>query len=601
MSKTESMSGKELPCLLEALNVDCLIAILSASNSLADLATFIHASPVIFHSFLAAKSSILCAVMTNELGPAIRDALVMSLTHNIDMLAADTILKTLELALATYQLRLLADKPPWIPPQDMDTAVNMAKLTRRVLHSADLYTSLRIAHFRRVLDPPCADWDIRLTERRRVAPSSDTAPDIQNAYHFYSKLLGLFEGWEMEQVSEMSKFLFEVRHAFQRLEFNNNCSPRLSLSNPPVQPRDCYHQPYGDVFPRVPTFLSKMIDDQNSSDCELLCELMADSALWKNKLMHSGSQILWLQVSYRWLRQDYPGPPEAVLALLKTPAAHVVFSGDSPVDPPWAWVHTWNGRNVKRWGDDLLPVYHSDGYEDMHNRMIALMRLWRWLGLVFWDKDRAEELLKYKALEECTTGWLESYMNTAYDGWFRALEYEGKKGFYVENAYSIQNYIIDTTRWGLTPRSTRLTILKRKRPAADSSFSSSSPSPHYQTPTNTLTSPIPPKRWTSSDPARRQKAPMALPPLLQRPKCLSCTIACYHSFRALHFIPARSKLELRQTAPGPRAMGLGVFVKAGCTIEQGEILPVKATEADTSPYVFEMPGGRGRGVFGSGD
>lgn len=43
------------------------------------------------------------------------------------------------------------------------------------------------------------------------------------------------------------------------------------------------------------------------------------------------------------------------------------------------------------------------------NRVNAAMHSWRWLGMAFWDRDRAEELLKTKVLEGCTTGWLDEY------------------------------------------------------------------------------------------------------------------------------------------------------------------------------------------------
>lgn len=100
------------PCQLEALNTDCLTAILRASNSLADLSAFIRASPTVLRCFVSAKSLILRHVIINELGPAIRDALVMSLTDNTDMLGAGTVPRTFDIAIRGYRESLLTDRAP---------------------------------------------------------------------------------------------------------------------------------------------------------------------------------------------------------------------------------------------------------------------------------------------------------------------------------------------------------------------------------------------------------------------------------------------------------------------------------------------------------
>ncbi|KAK4155682.1 hypothetical protein C8A00DRAFT_13310 [Chaetomidium leptoderma] len=82
------------------------------------------------------------------------------------------------------------------------------------------------------------------------------------------------------------------------------------------------------------------------------------------------------------------------------------------------------------------------------------------------------------------------------------------------------------------------------------------------------------------------------------PNSEKCTISCYSAFRAKRFVPARAKIQIRKTAPGPHATGLGVFVKNGQTITKGawlgeylgELLPPSAPEATTSLYAFTMPG-----------
>ncbi|KAH6854545.1 hypothetical protein B0I37DRAFT_33318 [Chaetomium sp. MPI-CAGE-AT-0009] len=90
MPNTEPSYGKTPSCPLEALNMDCVVTVLSASDSLADLGAFIRASPAVLNYFLSAKVSIPCDLITKELGLTITDLFIISLTDGIDMLAAGT-------------------------------------------------------------------------------------------------------------------------------------------------------------------------------------------------------------------------------------------------------------------------------------------------------------------------------------------------------------------------------------------------------------------------------------------------------------------------------------------------------------------------------
>ncbi len=116
--RTGPRSDRVPTCPLETLNVDCILVILSEVNSLADLAAFIHASTTVLACFLSAKASILVRVLTHELGPAIRDAFVLSYTYNLDMFSAGTFEQTLDIAVGGYRECLLATTGPWIPSQD---------------------------------------------------------------------------------------------------------------------------------------------------------------------------------------------------------------------------------------------------------------------------------------------------------------------------------------------------------------------------------------------------------------------------------------------------------------------------------------------------
>lgn len=111
------------------------------------------------------------------------------------------------------------------------------------------------------------------------------------------------------------------------------------------------------------------------------------------------------------LAEDQPRPPGGGQEE-DAPSAEFVFEGDdSPISPPWGWIHAWNGRRVRRWGLDLVPERPRAGCDwDEHELSIDLAWRWKWLGMVFWDRDYAEALLETKVLERCRRpGWLALY------------------------------------------------------------------------------------------------------------------------------------------------------------------------------------------------
>jgi hypothetical protein len=419
MTSTEPtipQSNNSVPssCLLEELNVDCLIAILSEINSLADLSAFIRASPAVFACFLLAKASILVRVVTHELGPAVRDALVLCCTENIDILAAGTIEQTLQIAVGGYRDCLVAARPPWVQAQDVDTAVGIARVARVALYFADLYIRQQIPHVEQVLDSRPCGWNVSQTERRRIAQSLLRLQVMAGLYYpafhepggddyFFANMVTLFKGWEMEQVSEMADFVANLIEAFKRLDRH---LPPHSMD------QDYFSNHYHKIFFfNLPAFSAMLVAAQRVDD-QLMHKLMA------KKLCEARLFIRWLETSryQAWRMQQGTRPPAAVLALLTPPAedaaAQVEFNYESPTAPPWAWVHAWNGKPVNRWGLNLIPEFAHRGDYAEHHRASAWVKSWRSLGLVFWDKDHAKELLRAKALEGCRAGWLWSCLNS---------------------------------------------------------------------------------------------------------------------------------------------------------------------------------------------
>lgn len=233
---------------------------------------------------------------------------------------------------------------------------------------------------------------------------------------------------------------------------------------------------------------------------------------------------------------------------------------------------------------------------------------------------------------------------SAYEGCerFRVYDYTGEKGDYLEGAYPIRDYMVDMARWGLARRSNRL---------AQQHISSFTPSPTPSPPAKNTRKRTPTPEAPSSPPKRQRRTPspdaqpvlpngqtptypsdpalpaealniLRPPTSAQSPEydCLACgkpandttcTLSCYATYRRTVLDPVRTKLQIRQTAPGTKlsaGIGLGVFVRPGHTIRAGtflgeylgEILPADAPEGNTSAYAFTMAGDDGDGGGGGG-
>ncbi|KAJ4303863.1 hypothetical protein N0V88_001460 [Collariella sp. IMI 366227] len=181
-------------CALEALNTDTLLAILSASNSVGDLAAFIHASPIIYGSFLLAKAAIL-------------------------RFNGEDFANRLTSATDEYRhLRLLPDDSEilwkWLAGLQVDTVVKMVRLARAALYFADL-----IQYLKDTLGGPYG-WAMSFVERSRIAQALLRYQIKVNMYggylwepmgrsydFFILTVLPLFEPWELEQTAEMDLFL----------------------------------------------------------------------------------------------------------------------------------------------------------------------------------------------------------------------------------------------------------------------------------------------------------------------------------------------------------------------------------------------------------
>ncbi|KAK4147119.1 uncharacterized protein C8A04DRAFT_24915 [Dichotomopilus funicola] len=337
----------------------------------------------------------------------------MSLTDGMDLFAAGTMEETLDIVIHAWRDAFSADAYPWVPALDEDTAADMARLTRIVVEFVDFYTGLRLQHFREALDPPRGEWPVSPTERRRIAQALMRSQIFVSIHHpsfttggfddeFFVTAIGLFESWELEQISAMANFVLNVIWAVHR-------HGKHGLPPPIYQ----YGEPWWCGLPVVYAQVVKA----GLTDDTFLPGLWRDPTICDSKVRIGSTLNKWLSGSHRCLWWDNYRPSAAMLAMVEPSAEEaaappLAFDGDSILNVPWAWIHAWNGQRVRRWGSDLVPVRPPGPNADWneHGRVTDLMWHWRWFGCVFWDKDRAEALMESEAFEGCGRGWFASYL-----------------------------------------------------------------------------------------------------------------------------------------------------------------------------------------------
>ncbi|KAK4115513.1 hypothetical protein N656DRAFT_842373 [Canariomyces notabilis] len=417
---TTPPSPPSSPCLLNELSVDIVINILSASNTLADLSALIHASPFLYNCFLLAKASILRTVITNELGPAVRDAFVLA---NTDMLTNLDFETKLDKAVKDYHRHHLAENAPWVTGIDAHTAAKMARLTRTVLFFVDIYTRVRLAYFRERSDDESVDWPATLTERRRIAQAllrwqtvinmrGDAMWEEWAMYEsFLAKVVPLFESWELAQISDMDCFIYGLTSASAIVQFNNRRqgSPRGTVNLNLW--RDAYYDQY---FPSLIAFHANLRDAQRTHSAFLETVMRSHTVWYTDYIKPRSNGSMWLESSH-WAPGGIEIPAQATKGYSSGPIEgtidKITFKGETPLEPPWAWLHAWDGLRVNRWGAAMIPKGLPDGVSfDELEEIIRSLKLWRWLGLMFWDKDRAEKLLESVPLGRCEHGWLAAHM-----------------------------------------------------------------------------------------------------------------------------------------------------------------------------------------------
>ncbi|KFA45431.1 hypothetical protein S40293_11525 [Stachybotrys chartarum IBT 40293] len=388
-------------CSFETLGADILLAILCALHSPDALAALIRASPASYRRFSSAKSLILARLVTNQLGPAVHDAVLLTETTRF---SGENHEAEVDAKVCDYSERLQAIGPP--AGLDEQAAVHLVKVSRTIFYFADLYARLRMEYFQKHLRPPPHLEPLSWVERQRIAQALVRYQLLVHMHggrfwepldygSFLARVFSLFDSWELEQVSQMDHFIGSL------------CGALVRITREPPHKFVDHQSAFDRYYPDLEAFRARW-QEAEQLDPALWERVGSDISMSSGVIDGAFSMFGWLKASHRH------GTPQ-LLPNVTRPYRTIRSSCEAACNPPWAWEDGLLGRQTTRWGLDL--IWPPDGNavpRTDYKRVCRVLQSWRFLGLVFWDRPRAEQLKRTTALASCTTGWLIPWQDAIY-------------------------------------------------------------------------------------------------------------------------------------------------------------------------------------------
>jgi hypothetical protein len=401
-------------CTLESLNTDVLIAILSACDSFSDLGSIIRASPTLLHAFLSAKAAVLLHVVSNILGPATRDAALLAQTSRFNPHDHEDLARKVDAAVQDYRTRLRVASAPWVTTLDAETAVALTHVTRLTQFFVHLFGYFRFRYFVHELDPTQASPlppqpRLSRTEHGRIAQAV-LRRQLLVYFHggkysrprdypqFVEAVFSLFRPWELEQISDMDHFLGQLLVSLADYQMRKR-GPNGERS--PVR-WQFWETHYAPELKEFAIKMKSLLD----SDSSLLDHLCQGGAVFSGRISATYGLFDMFKGSHRFTTPSSSHDSQQATSDVAAAAAN--FGQEtSTCRRPWAWKDALRGHETCRWGCDLVksPPPDSANQQDYEQAKSAL-ESWRWFGMVFWDRERAEKLKQASALKSCKSGWL---------------------------------------------------------------------------------------------------------------------------------------------------------------------------------------------------
>ncbi|KAI0202951.1 hypothetical protein F4808DRAFT_62575 [Astrocystis sublimbata] len=371
--------------LIESIPADLVAPLLSHCHSLDDLNAVIHASPILYHGFLAAKGTILLALLAADIGPGIRDALALAQIgqgSNLDRHSADYWVE------AERAIQLYAGLPPvTLAARGISTelVVKMIQFNRTTQFFVNWFAYAKLLLFQQ--EVPTACYPITSHERHRISQAlvrHQVLMNIHSAHDSASPRLetvrrdffALFRAWELDQIYEINNFINKFAYGVPRRSTNTSVLSYLQ-----------------DIALLRRVFVSKTQQDPDLEG-RLRAGFRRDVT---NNSQYYGSSLNWLQGSHLFPARaevDPSAPPtfltrheiqraiQEAKAIKEREELYVyeqelpaLIAGYTASDPPYGWVDAMGGLSCCRWGVDLIQTRRPES--SVEDRMNAKKKSWR--------------------------------------------------------------------------------------------------------------------------------------------------------------------------------------------------------------------------------
>ncbi|KAJ6780790.1 hypothetical protein PWT90_10329 [Aphanocladium album] len=375
---------------LEVLPPELVAAILYQVTTVEALGALVRASPVAYDCFQAQKDDILKTVLFNKLGPVIRDAIFGFYQCSLDFSVSDNG-ATQERASLQYEHLLQTASPRELrvraSPSVVLDVINHVKAFSKII---DWITTPVLEEIKAV--DAAAAGPVTHTERRRFmqglfryAALSRYHRDYRRSdfsvFIFYENpCLRMFRAWELQQISDTGCYLGNMVASLKAWQANDATQERDDDEDDAI---DCAFDPKTNHIPDL-TIFCRRVENVMAADAGF-------SAVSQERRIkpHLEPISILQHDNLPWYSADAREYAEKLES-----EANCLTDAGNVANPPFAWVDATAGAPWPEWGNWPVNVV-------IHRRLLS----WRWLGFMFWDRERVERLKQTEHFAHFLTGW----------------------------------------------------------------------------------------------------------------------------------------------------------------------------------------------------
>ncbi|VUC35249.1 unnamed protein product [Clonostachys rosea] len=408
---------------LEALPADVLLAILSSAHDTVDLYSVVRSSRVVYDVFRSAKRTVLISILARDLGTSgLQSAIAATLITLQTIRHRAGHEEDENIAIKLFESLLHGDCGLSLARGLSEAEfARLVGVNRSVQFVVDEYAATRLPRLREIHSDAARPLNSRERQRlalaflrHQVLASIHSTSTLTAGTVVYQQFSTLFQPWEIQQIADAHSFL-RVMASF----VFPSCEriPR-SLSRVYITGREWWsdadeQEAMSDLNVMRARFLQKC-GHKTVADLEMEQSISEREREARHNMMPvsysflaagpmpdqiSSSQVVAQYLSLQEIYQREDALPGLFAA---------EDDGDGGQSVPFAWIDGHRGIDCQRWGRHLFRKAVPPGQESLTalqtNWTRLIVRQWRWLGFMFWDRERVE-LLKSK-LPEYATGWL---------------------------------------------------------------------------------------------------------------------------------------------------------------------------------------------------